>query len=108
MNRFDNIRQIISFEVFKQVEDIHDKLDKKLFGNRNTGCILKNHLLQEIQLFHDLIEIPLNDNSINRFVVGKETLRLLQIYRAVKEGFLSVQLPAFKVFLIRSFKGSND
>ena len=37
MNRFDNVRHIISFEMFKQVEDIHDKLDKKLFGNRNTA-----------------------------------------------------------------------
>ena len=39
MNGFDNVRHIISFEVFKQVEDIHDKLDKKLFGNRNTRRI---------------------------------------------------------------------
>ena len=77
MNGFDNVRHIISFEMFKQVKDIHDKLDKKLFGNRNTRCIFKNHLLQEVQLFYDLIEIPLNDNPINRFVVGKETLRLL-------------------------------
>ena len=31
MDGFDNVRHIISFEVFKQMKDIHDKLDKKLF-----------------------------------------------------------------------------
>ena len=76
MNLFDDIGQVISFEMFKQVKNIHDKLNKKLFGNRNTRCIFKNYLLQEIQLFYDLIEISLNDDPINRFVIGKETLRL--------------------------------
>ena len=77
MNVLDNICHIICFQMFKKMEDIHDKLGKELLGNGYPWCIFKDNLLKQGQFINNLLKISLDDHSIDGFVVRKETFRLI-------------------------------
>ena len=83
------------------MKDIHNELNKELLGYRHFWGMTFHGFFQPVQLLQNLLDISLNDDTVDGFVVIKDTIFFLQWEIPIKQTSFNKLFKLLKMFLVR-------